>query len=166
MDPLTAATGPCGSDQDRTGWTGRVDRARPAAVAPALERGAPMHEMSIAAAVVEQVADAAVRHGATAVATVRLEVGELAGVVPEALAFCFALACAGTVLEGAALETLGVAALARCGPCAVEWRPGMPPDLLCPRCGGPDAVLLTGRELRVREVEWAGTVPSAPAPPS
>ena len=62
-----------------------------------------MHEMSIAVAIVEQVERAAREHGATAVEAIRLQVGELAGVVPQALEFCFELACAGTVLAGAAL---------------------------------------------------------------
>ncbi|MER5770057.1 hydrogenase maturation nickel metallochaperone HypA [Streptomyces sp. NPDC001985] len=114
-----------------------------------------MHEMSIAEAVVEQVVRAAGRHGAASVASVRLEVGELAGVVPDALDFCFALVCEGTVLEGARLEIRSVPALARCGPCGVEWPPGVPPDLVCPRCGGARAELLTGRELQIRDVAWA-----------
>ncbi|MCM2393848.1 hydrogenase maturation nickel metallochaperone HypA [Streptomyces albipurpureus] len=114
-----------------------------------------MHEMSIAAAVVEQVGRVALQRGATAVTTVRLDVGELAGVVPRALDFCFALACEGTALEGAALETRTVPARARCGPCDVEWHPGMPPDLVCPRCGGARAELRAGRELHIRDVEWA-----------
>ena len=68
-----------------------------------------MHEMSIALAVVDQVAEAAARAGTSRrCASVRLQVGELAGVVPDALAFCFELACAGTVLEGAELVTEAV----------------------------------------------------------
>ncbi|MFF8958186.1 hydrogenase maturation nickel metallochaperone HypA [Streptomyces sp. NPDC014894] len=120
-----------------------------------------MHEMSIAAAVVDQVDRAASARGATSVAVVRLDVGELAGVVPKALDFCFELACRGTALEGARLSTRSVPARARCGPCEVEWAPGMPPDLACPRCGGARAELLTGRELEIREVEWAdGPLPA------
>ncbi|MER6915290.1 hydrogenase maturation nickel metallochaperone HypA [Streptomyces sp. NPDC000594] len=114
-----------------------------------------MHEMSIASAVVEQVAREAERRGATAATAVRVEIGELAGVVPDALAFCFGLACAGTVLEGAELETVAIPARARCDPCGVTWAPGLPPDLLCPRCAGATAELLSGRELRIREVAWA-----------
>ncbi|MFB7613679.1 hydrogenase maturation nickel metallochaperone HypA [Kitasatospora sp. NPDC056181] len=115
-----------------------------------------MHEMSIAAAVVEQVDEAARQHGVPGVARVRLQVGELAGVVPEALDFCFELACAGTLVEGAALVTEPVVARARCAPCAVEWAVGMPPDLGCPKCSGGGGVeLLSGRELQILDVEWA-----------
>ncbi|MFJ8627081.1 hydrogenase maturation nickel metallochaperone HypA [Kitasatospora sp. NPDC093550] len=115
-----------------------------------------MHEMSIAAAVVEQVDAAARQHGAPGVARVRLQVGELAGVVPQALDFCFELACAGTLVEGAVLHTEPVPARARCVPCDTEWAVGMPPDLGCPSCAGGGGVeLLSGRELQILDVEWA-----------
>ncbi|MBW5484151.1 hydrogenase maturation nickel metallochaperone HypA/HybF [Streptomyces bambusae] len=114
-----------------------------------------MHEMSIAMAVVAQVEEAARAGGARAVGEVRLQVGELAGVVPDALAFCFELACAGTVLEGAALVTDAVPARARCLPCATAWAVGMPPDLCCPGCGSAAGTeLLSGRELQIAAVTW------------
>ncbi|MFJ3950170.1 hydrogenase maturation nickel metallochaperone HypA [Streptomyces sp. Je 1-4] len=113
-----------------------------------------MHEMSIALAVVDQVESATRPAGATSVNSVRLQVGELAGVVSDALAFSFELACAGTVLEGAELVTESVAARARCGPCADTWPVGMPPQLSCPGCGGATAELLSGRELQIVSVCW------------
>ncbi|MFD5409528.1 hydrogenase maturation nickel metallochaperone HypA/HybF [Streptomyces nojiriensis] len=116
-----------------------------------------MHEMSIAMAVVGQVEEAARSGGAQAVTSVRLRVGELAGVVPDALAFCFELACAGTVLEGAELFTESVTARARCGSCpgTGTWAVGMPPDLCCPGCGRATEVeLLSGRELEILSVRW------------
>ncbi|MEU5212780.1 hydrogenase maturation nickel metallochaperone HypA [Streptomyces sp. NPDC020742] len=116
-----------------------------------------MHEMSIALAVVDQVEGAARPPGATAVRSVRLQVGELAGVVPDALAFSFELACAGTALEGADLELDPVPARARCGPCARAWPTGMPPRLSCPGCGGATAELLSGRELQIVSVCWNDT---------
>ncbi|MGA5562014.1 hydrogenase maturation nickel metallochaperone HypA [Streptomyces platensis] len=122
-----------------------------------------MHEMSIALAVVDQVESAARPAGATAVHSVRLRVGELAGVVPDALAFSFALACAGTVLEGAELVTEPVAARARCEPCADTWPVGMPPRLSCPGCGGATAELLSGRELQIVSVCWNDAPVHAPS---
>ncbi|MEU9539129.1 hydrogenase maturation nickel metallochaperone HypA [Streptomyces mirabilis] len=114
-----------------------------------------MHEMSLAMAVIGQVEEAAQRAGdVTAVRSVRLQVGELAGVVPDALSFCFELACAGTVLEGAELVTEAVPGRARCAPCAHEWAVGMPPALTCPRCGGSTTQLMTGRELQILSVQW------------
>ncbi|MFB7499129.1 hydrogenase maturation nickel metallochaperone HypA [Streptomyces sp. NPDC056161] len=127
-----------------------------------------MHEMSIALAVIEQVAEAAERAGdVTAVRSVRLQVGELAGVVPDALAFSFELACAGTLLEGAELVTEPVPGRARCAPCGHEWAVGMPPRLSCPRCRGASTDLLSGRELRITGVRWEdGTTTAPPCEPS
>ncbi|MGF1429021.1 hydrogenase maturation nickel metallochaperone HypA [Kitasatospora sp. LaBMicrA B282] len=116
--------------------------------------------MSIAVAVLEQVEQAAREHGAGGVAEIRLRIGELAGVVPQALDFCFELACAETVAEGARLSVEAVEARASCAGCAMEWAVGMPPDLGCPRCPGVAGELLTGRELQILDVRWA----DAPAP--
>ncbi|AVV44081.1 hydrogenase maturation nickel metallochaperone HypA [Streptomyces sp. ID05-04B] len=121
-----------------------------------------MHEMSVALAVVDQVAEAAGRSaGVTAVRSVRLRVGELAGVVPDALAFSFELACAGTLLEGAELITEAVPGRARCTPCAHEWAVGMPPRLTCPACGATHTELLAGRELQIVDVRWEDGPPHA-----
>jgi hydrogenase nickel incorporation protein HypA/HybF len=124
-----------------------------------------MHEMSIAMAVIGQVEEAAERAGGvTAVLSVRLQVGELAGVVPDALSFCFELACAGTVLEGAELVTDTVPGRARCTPCAHEWAVGMPPLLSCPLCDGGTTDLLSGRELQIVGVQWEDGRAVAPTP--
>ncbi|MFJ4681970.1 hydrogenase maturation nickel metallochaperone HypA [Streptomyces sp. NPDC091377] len=122
-----------------------------------------MHEMSIALAVIEQVEEAAERAGGvTAVRSVRLRVGELAGVVPDALAFSFELACAGTLLDGAELITDPVPGRARCAPCDHEWAAGMPPRLTCPRCLGSSTDLLSGRELCIAGVRWEDGTASPP----
>ncbi|RSS81923.1 hydrogenase maturation nickel metallochaperone HypA [Streptomyces sp. WAC06614] len=114
-----------------------------------------MHEMSIAMSVVDQVEHAARDGGAHAVREVRLQVGALAGVVPDALAFCFELACTGTLLEGAALVTTPVPARAHCTGCSTDWAVGMPPDLCCPGCGSATGTeLRSGRELRIESVTW------------
>ncbi|MEU6218872.1 hydrogenase maturation nickel metallochaperone HypA [Streptomyces sp. NPDC047022] len=127
-----------------------------------------MHEMSIAMAVIGQVEEAAERAGdVTAVRSVRLQVGELAGVVPDALSFSFELACAGTVLEGAELITDVVPGRARCAPCAHEWAVGMPPLLSCPLCDGGSTELLAGRELQIVAVRWEdGRAPGATPEPT
>ncbi|MEY9846984.1 hydrogenase maturation nickel metallochaperone HypA [Streptacidiphilus sp. MAP5-3] len=123
-----------------------------------------MHEMSIALAVVDQVQDAARadRQGASGMAPVgmvpdrvTLRIGELAGVVPDALHFCFQLACEGTLLDGARLLTESVEGRAHCTPCDHQWSTGMPPDLCCPRCGSGASGLLAGRELEIAEVHWS-----------
>ncbi|MGW5355617.1 hydrogenase maturation nickel metallochaperone HypA/HybF [Streptomyces sp. NPDC004031] len=125
-----------------------------------------MHEMSLAMAVIGQVEEAARAAGATGVHSVHLRIGELAGVVPDALSFGFGLGCEGTVLAGAELVTETVPGRARCGRCAGQWAVGMPPDLCCPACGSAAAELLSGRELQITGVRFAdgGTPPVAAGP--
>ncbi|MFJ5775251.1 hydrogenase maturation nickel metallochaperone HypA [Streptomyces sp. NPDC093094] len=123
-----------------------------------------MHEMSVALAVIDQVETAAAETAnVTAVRSVRLRVGELAGVVPDSLTFCFGLACAGTLLEGAELVTEPVPGRARCTPCAHEWPVGMPPRLSCPVCEGTAVELVSGRELQIAAVHWEDGDPVRPA---
>ncbi|MGP3638276.1 hydrogenase maturation nickel metallochaperone HypA/HybF [Streptomyces sp. 24-1644] len=123
-----------------------------------------MHEMSIAMAVVGQVEEAAEAAGASGVTVVRLRVGELAGVVPDALAFCFELVCAGTVLDRAELVTETVCARAHCASCTRQWAVGIPPRLCCPGCGSAAHVdLLSGRELQIVSVIWDDGSGAAPA---
>ncbi|AVH55116.1 MULTISPECIES: hydrogenase maturation nickel metallochaperone HypA [Streptomyces] len=112
-----------------------------------------MHELSIATAIIEQ-ADALARaDGADAVSAVTVRVGELAGVVPDALSFAFEVARDGTALAAARLVVEQVSAQAYCGPCAEEFAVGMPPFFWCPRCDQPSNDLRSGRELAITGIE-------------
>ncbi|MDX6297027.1 MAG: hydrogenase nickel incorporation protein HypA/HybF [Nocardioidaceae bacterium] len=107
-----------------------------------------MHELAITESVVDAVLE---RTGDRQVTTVRLKIGRLAGVVPDAMRFCFDLVTAGTSLEGAVLEIEEPAGQARCRSCGDVFRLS---DLilLCP-CGSADVQVLAGRELLVSSVE-------------
>ncbi len=109
-----------------------------------------MHELSIAESVVDAVLE---RTGDRRVTCVRLTVGTLAGVVPDALTFCFELATAGTALEGAELEIVQLPGRAHCRRCNQDFQKD---DLilLC-ECGSADVDVVAGRELSVTSVEVA-----------
>ena len=106
-----------------------------------------MHELSITQSVVEAVIE---RTGQAPVAVVRVRIGRLSGVVPDAMLFCFDLVTAGTTLDGARLEIEECDAAAWCRSCLNRF---VPTDaiLLCP-CGSADVELLAGRELAVSSV--------------
>ncbi|MDQ6686933.1 MAG: hydrogenase maturation nickel metallochaperone HypA [Actinomycetota bacterium] len=87
------------------------------------------------------------------VKVVRLRIGRLAGVVPDALTFCFELAAAGTPLEGATLEIEQVHGRAQCRSCGDEF--GLVDAFLLCECGSADVQLLSGSELSVTSVEVA-----------
>ena len=62
-----------------------------------------MHEMSIAQSLVSILQEEMTKHGASALRSVRLSVGEMSAIVPESLSFCFEIIIQGTPLEGAKL---------------------------------------------------------------
>jgi hydrogenase nickel incorporation protein HypA/HybF len=110
-----------------------------------------MHELSITQSVVDTVTE---RTGSAVVVSVRLRVGRLSGVVPDAMRFRFDLVTAGTPLEGAQLEIDRPEGRGRCRTCAAEF--ALPdPVLLCP-CGSADVEVLAGRELAVASVVVRG----------
>jgi hydrogenase nickel incorporation protein HypA/HybF len=107
-----------------------------------------MHEMALTQSVVDMVAERTVGRR---VSVVRLRVGALAGVVADAMLFCFDVATAGTPLEGSILVIDEVRGRARCLTCADEFYVD---DLilLCP-CGSADVRIVEGKELLVSSVE-------------
>jgi hydrogenase nickel incorporation protein HypA/HybF len=108
-----------------------------------------MHEMSITQSVVDICERTAAGRKVTAVT---LEIGDLAGVVPEAVEFCFEACTSETSLEGARLVIERVPGRGRCNGCGAEYIVSAHFDP-CPRCGGYGIELLSGEELRVKELE-------------
>ncbi len=109
-----------------------------------------MHETGIAAEILEIANAQAASHGKARVAEVTVRVGDMSGVVAEALEFAFEV-----LREGAAsrarLELKRIPVLARCGVCQVETRPGVDLVLWCEGCGRPMQVI-EGEELTVESV--------------
>ncbi len=110
-----------------------------------------MHEMSIAVAIQEQVLSIAQQNNLKRVTHVRLRMGELRLIVPEALEAAWQAASEGTAAEGAALEMIEVAARGRCRKCGHEYRPEWP-IYLCPQCDQASIDLLAGEELLLEEI--------------
>ena len=115
-----------------------------------------MHELSITQEVVDAITG---RLGDVPVHRVRLEVGQLSGIVPDAMAFCFEIVTAGTSLEGAVLEFEQPAGTAGCRACGATFGTGevLP---LCDGCGSADVAVTGGTGLRILEVERACARPA------
>ncbi|MFI6697665.1 hydrogenase maturation nickel metallochaperone HypA [Streptomyces sp. NPDC050509] len=103
-----------------------------------------MHELSITQSVVDAVCE---RAAGRPVRTVRLRVGALTAVVPDAMRFCFDLTTAGTVAEGALLEIDQPPGTAHCRACEQDFTL-TDLVLLCP-CGSADVNITSGRELQI-----------------
>jgi len=107
-----------------------------------------VHEMAITQSIVDAVCN---RMGDTTVRRVCLEIGRLAGVVPDSVRFCFEVVTVGTPLEGAALDIVQPSGQARCRDDGVEF--AMNDLMMLCECGCANRELLAGEELRIREVE-------------
>ena len=111
-----------------------------------------MHELGIAQSIVEIAEENARQQGATRGLAVTVEVGALSGVMAESLEFCFDACCRETLLDGSRLKIEQVPARARCRECRQEY------DLAnffdnCPACDSAASDLLSGEELRIKEME-------------
>jgi hydrogenase nickel incorporation protein HypA/HybF len=107
-----------------------------------------MHELAITQSLVEAACE---RAGERPVHSIRVQVGALTAVVPDALQFCFELVTAGTVAQGARLDIDPVAGGGHCRCCGTDFVLAGA-VLLCP-CGSADVQVTTGRELRILSME-------------
>jgi hydrogenase nickel incorporation protein HypA/HybF len=113
-------------------------------------KGSWVHELALVRDVVEAITT---RVGARRVVRVRLRVGALVAVVPDAMFFCFDVAAQATCAEGAKLEIEAVPAKARCSACRLVF--DMSDGLALCRCGSADVAILAGQEFLIQEVEVA-----------
>ncbi len=111
-----------------------------------------MHELGLTQHLIEIAENAARANGASRVRSVKVEIGALAGVVPESVEFCFDVCSRGTLLEGSRLEITFIPGRGRCHDCQAECALDIY-TVACPACGGFSLERKQGEELRVVEVE-------------
>jgi hydrogenase nickel incorporation protein HypA/HybF len=107
-----------------------------------------MHELAITESIVAGVTEHV--NGAR-VTRVVLQIGKLSGVVPDAVRFCFDVCAQDTPLEGASLEIVEIPARARCRSC--ESQVELQDIIALCHCGSANLEMLSGQELRIKEVE-------------
>jgi len=113
--------------------------------------------MAIAQSVLDIVLEECERHNMESVERIRIQVGALAAVVPEALTFCFQVVAQGTPAEQAVLDIETVPVVMRCPLCEEIFEMEDRLDL-CPRCGPvvSGLSLISGREMTVMSIEGRG----------
>lgn len=112
-----------------------------------------VHELSIAYNLVEAASKAASEAGARMVTAVRLRLGMLSGVVPDALQFGYDIAIKDTLLEGSRLEIEEVPVIIHCERCRREVTLPTIQVFRCPICNTPSAQIVQGRELEIVSLE-------------
>jgi hydrogenase nickel incorporation protein HypA/HybF len=111
-----------------------------------------MHELSIMESALTMALEQARKSGAGRVHVIRLRIGALSGVVPDALQFAFEALTPGTPAEGAELAIEHVPARFWCVACTREFQSD---DLFaeCPNCHLPSGELRAGREMELASLE-------------
>ncbi len=96
--------------------------------------------------------DQAQKARASRVHVIRLRIGALSGVVPDALEFAFEALAPGTPAEGARLAIERVPARFWCAKCAREFQSD---DMFaeCPDCHNMSGELRAGREMELASLE-------------
>jgi hydrogenase nickel incorporation protein HypA/HybF len=108
-----------------------------------------VHELGLCSSIVDAIEH---RAGERPVAKVRIRVGRLHHVHPEAFDQSFAVAAQGTIAEDALAELVLIPVTARCGACGATWDADeLPPA--CPECGSVDFELTGGDELILESIE-------------
>jgi hydrogenase nickel incorporation protein HypA/HybF len=122
-----------------------------------------MHELSIAATIMESVLEFLETRPVGKVLRVRLAVGELTCVQAEQLKFCYESVTRETPLAESILEIEEVPARVMCPKCAYKgppkyWMESLAdtpvPTLQCPECGGC-AEAEQGHECAIRTIQYA-----------
>lgn len=111
-----------------------------------------MHELGITQSIVEIAEKTAREQQATKVLSVTVDIGELSGVIPDAVEFCFEACSAGTLLEGSRLVINTIPGLGRCEACRAEVKLDNL-TFACPACGSYAVQRTQGEELSIKEVE-------------
>ncbi len=110
-----------------------------------------MHEMALAESMLEIVERAARSSGAIRVTEVRLEIGALSHVEPDALRFCFDAVTRDSLAAGAALAIETLPGTAWCMPCGASVPLARLGDA-CPNCGSYQLTVTAGDAMRVKDI--------------
>jgi hydrogenase nickel incorporation protein HypA/HybF len=111
-----------------------------------------VHELGLCTSIVDAIER---RAGDRPVVHVRVRVGKLHHVHPEAFDQSFAVAAQGTVAEDAAAELVLLPVRAHCTGCDATWECDDIP-VACAACGSVQVELVGGDELMLESIEYRG----------
>jgi hydrogenase nickel incorporation protein HypA/HybF len=111
-----------------------------------------MHEVGIAASILENVEAEASRRPDTRFVAVGVRIGELSNVDRDALSFAFDALTRKTALENLRLEVEWCPRRQKCLDCKEEFAV-REYDLNCPKCGGKKTSCIGGTELDIAYLE-------------
>jgi hydrogenase nickel incorporation protein HypA/HybF len=120
-----------------------------------------MHELGIAQNILQIVQQSVPEDQSADVRMIRIRVGQLSGVVPDSLDFCFSAMVNDTNLQRAKLEIEQIPITSECRECRHRFQMSEM-DFSCPACNSSNLELISGRELEIIEIELADENDEAP----
>jgi hydrogenase nickel incorporation protein HypA/HybF len=113
-----------------------------------------MHEMAIVQSVLDVAFREAEKNASPEVTKIKLQIGELSGVVRDSLEFAFSVLKEETPAASAELEIETIKLAAECGRCGAAECAASDLNLICAGCGGTLRIV-AGREMRVEYIDLA-----------
>jgi hydrogenase nickel incorporation protein HypA/HybF len=111
-----------------------------------------MHELGIAQNILEIVQQSVPKNQAKAVRDIRVRVGQLSGIVPDSLDFCFSAIVNDTAMPQAKLSIEQVPMLSQCKDCTHRF--GIEDWVFsCPACQSTNLELISGKELEIVDIQ-------------
>jgi hydrogenase nickel incorporation protein HypA/HybF len=111
-----------------------------------------MHEQSIVESILALALENAAKAKASKIRRIYLVVGELSGVVEEAVEFYFSFLTKETIAAGASLFFTRIPAQLRCRNCDTVFSPEKL-NFHCPNCQEQQVEIVSGRELYIESLE-------------
>jgi hydrogenase nickel incorporation protein HypA/HybF len=108
--------------------------------------------MGIAQQILDISVAAAMRGGAKRIGKINVVAGELRGIVPTQLTFCFGVVAQNTIASDAYLNLETVPVTAMCKGCEKAFTVE-DFNYICPQCESSDVEVTGGTEFRIRDIE-------------
>jgi hydrogenase nickel incorporation protein HypA/HybF len=110
-----------------------------------------MHELSLAAEVIELAQREAVKNGVSVIREIRIEVGSLSGVEADAFQWALELIVKDTILDDAIINLIRTSGKGKCSACSMEFDMKDRLDI-CPECQCFPSEISGGQEFRILSI--------------
>ena len=115
-----------------------------------------MHDLGIVLNVIDRVEEIAKENKVKKVTKLTLEIGEVSSIVPSYFSDCFEWAKKKTdYMKDTELEMIILEGLSYCRDCKKTYKT-TEYSKKCPHCGSDDTYLVTGDEMRIKDIEVIG----------
>lgn len=111
-----------------------------------------MHELSIAQDILSIIKQNVPHEELINIQSVNVKIGDMAGVVPDSLEFCFQAIVSGTEMEASELVIEKIPFVIECNSCG-KTSTNEIGIRICSYCGSSDTTVLSGLEMQVVDIE-------------